>query len=56
MTLDQEATLRGEFEAQGIDVYVPDNAAFQAHVTEVYMGSSYSADWPAGLVEAISGL
>lgn len=56
VTLDQEATLRGEFEAQGIDIYVPDIPAFQRHVTEVYMASPYSADWPAGLVEAIGAL
>ena len=56
VTLEQEATLRAEFEAQGIDVYEPDNAAFQRHVTEVYMNSPYSADWPAGLVEAIGAL
>ncbi|MCW1930925.1 TRAP transporter substrate-binding protein DctP [Pararhodobacter zhoushanensis] len=55
-TLEQEATLQAEFEAQGIDVYVPDNAAFQAHVTEVYMNSPYSADWPAGLVDAIGAV
>ncbi|WP_323034460.1 TRAP transporter substrate-binding protein DctP [Pararhodobacter sp.] len=56
VTLDQEATLRGEFEAQGIDIYVPDIPAFQRHVTEVYMASPYSADWPEGLVEAIGAL
>lgn len=56
ITLDQEARLRGEFEAQGIDVYEPDNDAFRARVFEVYRNSPYSADWPAGLLEAISGL
>lgn len=56
MTLDQEGTLRGEFEAQGIKVYMPDNAAFRDHVFEVYKNSPYSADWPEGLLEAISAL
>lgn len=56
VTLEQEARLRGEFEAQGIVVYEPDNAAFRAHVHEVYRNSPYSADWPEGLLEAISAL
>jgi len=56
VTLEQEATLRAEFEAQGIVVYEPDNAAFRAHVFEVYRNSPYSADWPEGLLEAISAL
>lgn len=56
ITLEQEATLRGEFEAQGIVVYEPDNAAFRTHVHEVYRNSPYSADWPEGLLEAISAL
>ena len=56
ITLEQEARLRGEFEAQGIVVYEPDNAAFRAHVFEVYRNSPYSANWPEGLLEAISAL
>ncbi len=56
ITLEQEARLRGEFEAQGIVVYEPDNAAFRSHVFEVYRNSPYSADWPAGLLDAISAL
>lgn len=54
ITLEQEDRLRGEFEAQGIDVYYPDNEAFRARVFEVYRASQYSRDWPAGLLEAIS--
>jgi hypothetical protein len=42
--------------ANGIDVYEPDNAAFRDHVIGVYQASKYSADWPAGLVDAISGM
>lgn len=56
ITLEQEARLRGEFESQGIVVYEPDNAAFRSHVFEVYRNSPYSADWPAGLLDAISAL
>jgi len=56
ITLEQEASLRGEFEAQGIDVYEPDNAAFRARVLEVYSASPYAADWPEGLLDAVSAL
>ncbi|MFN4099859.1 MAG: TRAP transporter substrate-binding protein DctP, partial [Pararhodobacter sp.] len=56
ITLEQEATLRGEFEANGIDIYEPDNAAFRDRVFEVYRASPYSADWPEGLLDAISAL
>lgn len=56
ITLEQEGRLRAEFEAQGIVVYEPDNAAFRAHVHEVYRNSPYSADWPEGLLDAISAL
>jgi TRAP-type C4-dicarboxylate transport system substrate-binding protein len=52
-TIEQESTLRDEFIANGIDVYMPDNQAFQDHVLQVYRDSKYSADWPEGLVEAI---
>lgn len=56
MTLDQEGKLRGEFEAQGIKNYTPDNAAFRKHLFDVYMNSPYSKDWPAGLLDAISAM
>lgn len=56
VTLEQEARLRGEFEAQGIDVYEPDNAAFRERAFEAYRNSPYSRDWPEGLLEAISAL
>lgn len=52
-TLDLETTIEAEMKAKGLDVYTPDNAAFQAHVLKVYMDSKYSADWPAGLVDKI---
>ncbi|WP_165784465.1 TRAP transporter substrate-binding protein DctP [Zhengella mangrovi] len=53
ITLDQEADLEGKMKAAGIDVYTPDNAAFQSHVLEVYKASKYSRDWPEGLVDKI---
>ncbi|GKY86516.1 TRAP transporter substrate-binding protein DctP [Sinisalibacter aestuarii] len=53
VTLDQENELKDQFIANGINVYMPDNQAFQDHVLQVYRDSKYSADWPEGLVEAI---
>jgi TRAP-type C4-dicarboxylate transport system substrate-binding protein len=55
-TLAQEAELRALFEQNGIDVYVPDQAAFQAHAVEMYMNSDYSDAWPEGLIEAINAI
>lgn len=53
ITLDLETSIEADMIANGLDVYTPDNAAFQSHVLEVYQNSRYSADWPAGLAEAI---
>ncbi|GAB4273233.1 MAG: TRAP transporter substrate-binding protein DctP [Pararhodobacter sp.] len=55
-TLDLENSLRSEFEDQGIDIYVPDLEAFQAHAIEMYMNSDYSAAWPEGLIERINAV
>lgn len=55
-TLKQEADLRGQMEAKGIDVYTPDNAAFQSHVLAVYKDSPYSKDWPEGLWDKIQAV
>ncbi|MCT4368861.1 TRAP transporter substrate-binding protein DctP [Yangia mangrovi] len=53
ITLDQEAELEADMAANGLDIYTPDNEAFQTHVIAVYQDSKYSADWPEGLVDAI---
>jgi len=55
-TLRQENELQAAFEAQGIDIYTPDLAAFQAHAVEMYMNSDYSAAWPEGLIERINAV
>ncbi len=55
-TLKLETEKRAEIEAAGVTVYQPDNAAFQEHVLGVYRDSKYSADWPEGLVDAISAI
>ncbi len=53
---DPTQTPWAEIEAAGVTVYQPDNAAFQEHVLGVYRDSKYSADWPEGLVDAISAI
>ncbi|MCU0906307.1 MAG: TRAP transporter substrate-binding protein DctP [Rhodobacteraceae bacterium] len=55
-TLDLEAELRAFFEAEGLRVYDPDRAAFREHVLNEYLNSTYSADWPEGMLDAINGL
>lgn len=55
-TLDLESELRSFFEAEGLKVYDPDRAAFREHVLNAYLASPYSADWPAGMLDAINGL
>jgi TRAP-type C4-dicarboxylate transport system substrate-binding protein len=52
-TLRLEDELRTKIEESGVEVYEPDNAAFQEHVLNVYKNSKYSEDWPEGLVDAI---
>jgi TRAP-type C4-dicarboxylate transport system substrate-binding protein len=52
-TLRLETELRAKIEESGVDVYAPDNAAFQEHVLATYRDSKFSADWPEGLVDAI---
>ena len=55
-TLELESRLQGEFEAQGIDIYVPDLAAFQAHAFQMYNDSGRAAAWPQGLVERVNAV
>lgn len=56
VTLEQEAELAADMTANGVDVYMPDIAAFQSHVLAVYAESKFAADWPEGLVEAIQAV
>lgn len=52
-TIKLETELRAKIEESGVEVYAPDNAAFQSHVLGVYGESKFAADWPVGLVDAI---
>jgi TRAP-type C4-dicarboxylate transport system substrate-binding protein len=55
-TIRLENELASDMIANGLDVYMPDNAAFREHVIAVYEASQYSENWPEGLVETISGM
>jgi len=56
IALQQEAELEADMKANGIDVYTPDLAAFQANVKKVYAEEGADADWPAGLYDAITAI
>ena len=53
---EDEAELRAFFEGEGLKVYDPDRDAFRNHVLAQYAASPLSADWPEGLVDAISAV
>jgi TRAP-type C4-dicarboxylate transport system substrate-binding protein len=54
--LKREAELADGFRKQGLDVYVPDVAAFRAHAQKVYLASDEAKAWPKGLLEKINAL
>ena len=54
--LDEEAELVEFFEGEGLKVYTPDVAAFQAHAQEQYLASPLSKNWPEGMLDQINGL
>jgi TRAP-type C4-dicarboxylate transport system substrate-binding protein len=52
----REAELADGFRGQGLDVYVPDVAAFRAHAQKIYLASDEAKNWPAGLIEKINAM
>jgi TRAP-type transport system periplasmic protein len=54
--LKREAELANSFKQQGLDVYVPDIAAFRAHAQKVYLASDEAKAWPKGMLEKVSAL
>lgn len=54
--LDQEAELLDFFRGEGLKVYEPDVASFQAYAQEQYLASPLSKNWPEGMLEEINGL
>jgi tripartite ATP-independent transporter DctP family solute receptor len=53
-TLHEEAQLVEFFKKEGLQVSVPDVAAFRQSVQAAYRASDYAKVWPAGLVERIN--
>jgi TRAP-type C4-dicarboxylate transport system substrate-binding protein len=54
--LKREAELANTFKQQGLDVYVPDIAAFRAHAQKVYLASDEAKTWPKGLLEKVNAM
>ena len=53
-TLQEEAQLVDFFKKQGLQVTMPDVAAFRKSVLASYQASDYAKSWPQGLVERIN--
>lgn len=51
--LADEARIRDEFVAQGIEVTVPDVEAFRKRAAEVYAEENVAAEWPEGLFDKV---
>ncbi|KAB2873975.1 MAG: TRAP transporter substrate-binding protein DctP [Burkholderiaceae bacterium] len=54
--LKREAELADSFKQQGLDVYVPDTAAFRAHAQKVYLASDEAKAWPAGFHDKVTAI
>ena len=54
--LKREAELAEGFKRQGLDVYVPDVAAFRAHAQKVYLASDEAKAWPKGMLDKINAM
>ena len=54
--LKREAELADGFRKQGLDVYVPDTAAFRTHAQRIYLASDEAKSWPKGMLEKVNAL
>lgn len=54
--IKEEGQIIDFFKQQGLTVTTPDQAAFRAHVQQVYLNSEYAKVWPKGLVERINAV
>ncbi len=52
----RETALADGFRQAGLDVYVPNIAAFREHAQKVYLASDEAKNWPAGLVDKINAM
>ena len=54
--LKREAELADGFRKQGLDVYVPDIAAFRTYAQKVYLESDEAKAWPKGMLDKVNAL
>jgi TRAP-type C4-dicarboxylate transport system substrate-binding protein len=54
--LKREVELADTFKKQGLDVYVPDIAAFRAHAQKVYLASDEAKAWAPGILDKIQAV
>jgi TRAP-type C4-dicarboxylate transport system substrate-binding protein len=54
--LKREAELVDTFRKQGLEVYVPNIAAFREHAQKMYLGSDEAKTWPAGMIDKINAM
>ncbi|MES2784860.1 MAG: TRAP transporter substrate-binding protein DctP [Pseudomonadota bacterium] len=52
----REAELADTFRKGGLDVYVPNIAAFRDHAQKVYLASDEAKSWPAGMLDRINAI
>jgi TRAP-type C4-dicarboxylate transport system substrate-binding protein len=54
--LKREAELANSFKQQGLEVYVPDIAAFRTNAQKVYLASDEAKAWPKGMLEKVNAM
>ncbi len=54
--LKMEASLGENFKKAGVDITMPDVAAFRAHAQKVYLASEQAKAWPKGGIEKIEAI
>ncbi|MDH6593244.1 TRAP-type C4-dicarboxylate transport system substrate-binding protein [Variovorax sp. TBS-050B] len=52
----REAELADSFRKQGLEVYVPNIAAFREHAQKAYLASDEAKSWPAGMLDKINAM
>jgi len=52
----REAELADTFHKQGLDVYVPNVAAFREYAQKVYLASDDAKTWPPGMLDKINAM
>lgn len=52
----REAELAETFRKQGLEVYVPNLAAFREYAQKVYLGSDDAKTWPPGMLDKINAM